>query len=223
MLPSNNAAHRVVPPADMTPRSWRLEVGLLAGGRIAAGEAGRKRRRRSRPGVRDKSHGCWCLVKSRCRSGGRRAAAWSWHARFFQPRDRARCRRHIIMLNPGGRRASDGVALFDGEGTISGPKPLATAASAAFARSPASASSQMMAVMLGLYFATRARKYSRGADLALAQPPRNGDCRLKMKLIHGVRPSVPPGSLLRRYAVLATFQANGAGPGLTPLTFFRHA
>jgi hypothetical protein len=80
-----------------------------------------------------------------------------------------------------------------------------------------------MAVILGLYFATRARKYSRGADLALAQPPRNGDCRLKMKLIHGVRPSVPPGSLLRRYAVLATSQANGAGPGLTPLTFFRHA
>jgi hypothetical protein len=38
-----------------------------------------------------------------------------------------------------------------------------------------------------------------------------------------VRPSLPPRCVLRRYAVLATSQAKGSGPGLTPLTFIRHA
>jgi hypothetical protein len=57
--------------------------------------------------------------------------------------------------------------------------------------------------------------------VVLADLPRNGDRRLKMKLM--VRPSVPPRSLLRHYAILTTSQANGSGPGLTPLTFFRHA
>lgn len=35
-----------------------------------------------------------------------------------------------------------------------------------------------------------------GADLALADLPRNGDRRLKMKLIHVVRSLVPPRFLL---------------------------